>query len=292
MMRLPDFLIIGAQKAGTTTLYRDLLSNPNIYMPDDKEPGNLGDDHILSVEGKTQYAKLFVRAQKKQLCGEASTGYTKRPDIEGVAKRARTLLGPDLKIIYLVRQPVARTISHHNHLANNGRAPHDINLAIQELPCLINYSRYAMQAAPWVDAFGHHAIRFIQFEDYIANRKKTIACLGTFLGTKLHPELIDEGKNYNPSSGKPLIHGSKWKAIQQSRIYLKMVRPWLSHDTRRWLSGKLLPKAPTALTPPTKTTVQYIVDQVQEDTLQLAKLTGSPRQWWDLNEVLENYKKQ
>ena len=98
--------------------------------------------------------------------------------------------------------------------------------------------------------------------------------------------------HYNPSSGKPLIHGSKWKAIQQSRIYLKMVRPWLPLDTRRWLSGKLLPKAPTALTPPTKTTVQYIVDQVYEDTLQLAKLTGSPKQWWDLNEVLEKYKKQ
>ncbi len=54
-MRLSDFLIIGPQKAGTTTLYRDLLANPAIFLPIDKEPGNLREDGVLTVAGRSAY---------------------------------------------------------------------------------------------------------------------------------------------------------------------------------------------------------------------------------------------
>lgn len=87
-MRRPDFLIIGAMKAGTTTLYRDLVDHPNIFLPEQKEPNTLvmyGSDMRRIID---DYASLFARSPQDAICGEASTAYTKRPDNEGVAARA------------------------------------------------------------------------------------------------------------------------------------------------------------------------------------------------------------
>ena len=91
-MRLPDFLIVGAQKAGTTSLYFDLLKNPAVFMPSDKELGNLLDDDVCTPPGRAAYAKRFRRARPDQLCGEATTSYTKLPDHPGVSDRARRVL--------------------------------------------------------------------------------------------------------------------------------------------------------------------------------------------------------
>ncbi len=132
-MRLPDFLIIGAQKAGTTTLYRDLLANPAIFLPIDKEPGNLCEDDLLTDTGRSAYARHFANASTDQLCGEATTSHTKRPDVLGVPARARRLLGDKLKVIYLVREPISRIISHHHH-----------ELTSSEVTCGISRQRFCL----------------------------------------------------------------------------------------------------------------------------------------------------
>ena len=57
-LRLPDFLIIGAMKAGTTSLYRDLDVNPNVFLAADKEPGDLARDAVREPRGLAGYARL------------------------------------------------------------------------------------------------------------------------------------------------------------------------------------------------------------------------------------------
>ena len=79
VVRLPGFLIIGAMKAGTTTLYHDLLTNPQVFFPLDKEPGNLASHDVLGEDGRGRYASIFKTARPDQICGEASTTYTKLP---------------------------------------------------------------------------------------------------------------------------------------------------------------------------------------------------------------------
>ena len=77
--RLPDFLIIGGMKCGSTTLFRDLDTSPAVSFPAHKEPHNLLDDAVLSGEGKAKYAGLYKHARPDQRLGDASTGYTKLP---------------------------------------------------------------------------------------------------------------------------------------------------------------------------------------------------------------------
>ena len=108
----PDFLIVGAMKAGTTTLYHDLSEHPDIFLPVLKEPEVLTTLERLD-EMRAYYARLFRPARPGQLKGEASTAYTKRPNNEGVAEKARALCGDGLKIIYIRRDPVERIRSQY-----------------------------------------------------------------------------------------------------------------------------------------------------------------------------------
>ncbi|MCH8211492.1 MAG: sulfotransferase domain-containing protein, partial [Planctomycetes bacterium] len=141
-MRLPDFLIIGAMKAGTTSLYRDLLANSAVFMPIDKEPWNLAGDDVCQPQGLRQYAKLFEKAKAHQVCGEASTVYSQLPDITGVPRRAREVLGDRLMVIYLVREPIERMRSMYRHLVIDGTETRTFIDALTEAEDYLQTSRY------------------------------------------------------------------------------------------------------------------------------------------------------
>src|SRR5690606_18597197 len=129
-LRLPDFLIIGAQKAGTTTLFRDLETHPQIAFSYHKEPHSLCYDQVLTPRGQRRYSDYFVHIKPGQICGEASTGYTRFPQFQGVAERALRVLGPDLRLIYIVRNPVDRVVSHHHHSVSEKGMPASVDDAV------------------------------------------------------------------------------------------------------------------------------------------------------------------
>ncbi|MHC4218058.1 MAG: sulfotransferase domain-containing protein, partial [Planctomycetota bacterium] len=174
-MRLSDFLIIGAMKAGTTSLYRDLLDNPAVFMPVEKEPANLLSDEVCTSVGRRAYARHFERARPDQVCGEATTGCAKLPDIPGVPQRAKRVLGPKVKAIYLVREPVSRIISQHHHERSSRKISCDIDTAVREHSRFIDFSRYAMQITPWLEALGPEQVMLVRFETYVAQRLETVA---------------------------------------------------------------------------------------------------------------------
>ncbi|MHC4274757.1 MAG: sulfotransferase domain-containing protein, partial [Planctomycetota bacterium] len=206
-MRLPDFLIIGAAKAGTTSLYHDLRRNPLIFMPREKEAGDLRTDDVLTPRGGGAYARLFAATGPDQVCGEAPTDYTKLPQFPGVPRRALAVIGPRVKAIYLVREPVARIISYHHHKHVEGVMPGDINVAVRECPELLEHTRYAMQITPWIETLGSEQVRIVRFEDYIADRPSTVAALSRFLGIEPRPDLVRASTVYNPGTGKPVLRG-------------------------------------------------------------------------------------
>src|SRR5690606_39103208 len=105
-----DFLIVGAAKSGSTSLYRDLLRNPAIVFPAGKEPEGLAFDAVLTAAGLAAYAAPFARAQPapEQFAGDASQRYTIRPHYDRCAERALRVLGPQARIIYIVRNPIER----------------------------------------------------------------------------------------------------------------------------------------------------------------------------------------
>jgi hypothetical protein len=271
---LPDFLVVGAMKSGTTSLYRDLLVNPSIFMPVDKEPNDLLSDDVHTADGLEDYARQFQRAQPDQRCGEASTAYTMLPRYKGVPQRAREVLGPDCKIIYLVREPVDRIVSHHHHASMARRfEEHDINQAIRLYPQLLDYTRYAMQIEPWIDVMGAQNVRILRSDVYREQRLETIEQLSQFIGVEPRTDLIDVDTVYNRSDGKPVMKGP-FAAVQRSRPYRSFVRPLLSIGIKDRLRRVLLPSAPVHDVPPSAQTIAYIYAELANDLQRLGELMG------------------
>jgi hypothetical protein len=274
-MRVPNFLIIGAMKAGTTTLYRDLGSHPSVYFPVDKEPSNLVNDDVLGDKGWSEYGALFRKAGYDQLCGEASTAYSKLPDYPDVAQRAWQVCGPNLRVIYLVREPVSRIVSQFVHERSEGRAdvPEDFDQAIHQIDRFINYSRYAMQIEPWLDTFGPSRVKVLSFEDYTRDRRGTIDAVSRFLEIQPRPDLIDEQTYYNASAGKPVPTWA-WKWLIQNPVYRNVFRRFLSPAHRKLLRQRLLPKSQVQKPVLNQAVTDFIYEQLREDLHRLADLTG------------------
>lgn len=131
-LKLPDFLIIGAARSGTTSLYYSLRRHPGVFMPDLKEPFYLSFvDEIPEFTGlhflrermwtTRDYAELFAEARDGQLLGEASTSYLYMyektiANIQQVYGRA----AESLRLIAILRNPVERTFSNYLLLKTAG----------------------------------------------------------------------------------------------------------------------------------------------------------------------------
>lgn len=284
MIRLPDFLIVGAMKSGTTTLYRDLLSHPRVFFPVHKELRrfiNLTDPRVLSEPGRAEYGEFFAKATKDQLCGEASTIYTKRPDFEGAARQAHQLIGPGLKIFYILREPIDRIISQYHHEVLFGFYDETLEEAVVKHPALLNYSRYAMQLEPWMELFGRESIRVIRFEDYMADRHGGCASALRFLGLDPDQVNINPQAVYNRTQGKPLAKGWVF-SLTRNRFYRDRVRPVFSAGFRDRLRHWLLPKARSPKPSLSADTVASLIQPLQEDQDRLAKMLGLDEPLWDL----------
>lgn len=286
-MTFPSFLIIGSMKAGTTSLFRDLRNNPAIFMPSDKELNNLNTDAVLTPGGTHEYESLFKSATPTQVCGEASTAYTKLPDIQDVPKRAHELLGSDVRLIYLVRNPIGRLISQYHHSVIVSGLTLQIDDAILNHAPLVNYSRYAMQISPWIEQFGRDRVRILVFEDYIENRATTVQSVCDFLGVPSNTDQIQEDVVFNKGSGRPLNEGP-FSKIAKSVLYRKLVRPLFPLSFRDTLRKNLLPKAPTRVKPKAKS-IEWALEQLHEDLVGFGEILGVTDLPWDLSDAVERY---
>jgi len=286
-MRSPDFLIIGAMKAGTTTLFEDLATNPRVFFPEDKEPGSLASDDVLSESGRRRYAHLFRAAGADQHCGEASTAYTKAPDVTGCPMRAASI-NPDLKLVYLVREPVSRTLSQHHHEVGMREIRDDVDTAVHRYPRLIAYSCYAMQLRAWLEVFDRSQIMVVRFEDYVSDRPRWATEISHFLGVPPSTSKIEESRRFNVSSDKPIPVGPMARVLQ-SKVYRGGVRQLLHRNVRRRLASLLLPRNPEFVAPPSLATVDYILERVAEDSQELRRLLGVDAPLWDAERIRSDF---
>jgi hypothetical protein len=172
-------MIIGAQKCGTTTLFRILNDHPSINGCDQKEP------HFFSTaknwrNGLDQYHMLF-KEKEGALYFEASTTYTFYP--------LRNLhiwdnifdYNPNMKFIYIVRNPVDRIVSSYMHTYERGYTDLDIGEALIKERLLIELTRYYTQISPYIKKFGRDKILLIDFEDLIKKKEMVLEQVSEFL---------------------------------------------------------------------------------------------------------------
>ncbi len=284
--RLPDFLVIGAMKAGTTSLSADLQAVPEIFFPSVKEPHFLTDDAVLTTAGRRRYAQLFARSDESQRCGEASTGYTKLPSLPGVPRRAKQLLGTGARFVYLVRNPIDRAISHHYHLCRAGDLSIGIDEAVQQLPELVDYGRYAMQLEPWLNQFDPGSFHVVRFEDYVSNRLEVVADICRFLDVEPQTHRIDTAVIQNEGqaapSPKPLVK-SLLRGVTRSQWYKVHVHPRTPQRLRNALKPVVMQNPPARPAPPSRDTLKHLADCFRDDAERLRAIMNRQEPLWNLD---------
>lgn len=259
--RKPSFLIVGAMKSATTSLFEDLASHPEIFAPPEKEPGYLCPSKFHEDEIHEQYSQLFKGAEPNQLCFEASTFYTMYPAYQGVIDSAKNFFDGGLKIIYLIREPVARTLSHHAHAYARKDCCEDINKAVIEYPYLIDFSKYFSQIEPWMQAFGKDQVLILPQDAYISSRRKVLQAIESFLGVSernlaREPSLVANSRtSLSEDSGLSM-------SIRQSGFYRKVVRGFLSPSLRGKLKTVVMKKVPKPTTEMSEVTADYIREAI------------------------------
>jgi hypothetical protein len=176
---LPNLLVIGATKAGTTTLWHYLDQHPQVYMAPDKEL------HYFDVDanwlrGLSWYEDKFAAAGNEPVIGEATPGYTRYPLRPWAAARAATAV-PDAKLIYLVRDPIERIRSHVVHEMRHGREQRPFTEAVLANSMYVDASCYAMQAQRWLGSYPREALLIVESERLHTATEETMRQIYEFL---------------------------------------------------------------------------------------------------------------
>jgi hypothetical protein len=172
--RKPNFFIVGAAKAGTSSLYNYIAQHPDVFMPELKEPHFFSEwrSPALEIDSMDEYLRLFEEAPENARVGEASTSYLASA---AAAQRIRRF-NPNARIIIVLRNPIDRAYSQYwNHVRDNMESL-SFEEALQAEPeriregkwhgfYYVEGGRYAKQVARYMDAFGRDSVRVYLFED-------------------------------------------------------------------------------------------------------------------------------
>lgn len=243
---LPNLVVIGAMKCGTSALHRYLDTHPDIAMSDPKELNFFvappdGDGHRTSGEGwaanwhrgVSWYAGHFPAGAPVR--GESSPGYTS-PDHPGVAERMAALL-PDARLIYLVRDPIARAVSQYRHHAADGveARPADVAL-VDPSSQYIARGRYYERLEPFLTRFAPDRIAIVAQEEFLTDRRRTLEGLFRFVG-------VDDGwwsgeldRRWHTAEGdEPELSGGVRELLaERFRDDVDRLRCFAGRDFPRW----------------------------------------------------------
>jgi hypothetical protein len=202
-MTLPNFIVVGAPKAGTTSLYDYLRKHPEIFMPKIKAPrffiyNGQTNSYYYPATTLEEYEALFADAAGEKAIGEATALYFEHPD---TARRIHEVV-PRTRIIAILREPVQRAFSiYHMNLRDSG---HNKGLSFIEALKVDDSIKkmYYDGLKPYYDLFDRDQIKILFLEDLERDPKGTLADLFTFLG--VDPGFVPDLKVSNPG-GVPKV---------------------------------------------------------------------------------------
>lgn len=232
---IPNFFIVGAAKAGTTSLYHYLKSHPQVFFSPIKEPNYFASDirvedfcttyrmntfldvdtyfrdqplkeiQLSFVKDHNQYLSLFDESSNEKIVGECSTSYLYSSEAANQIKR----YNPEARIVIVLRNPVERTFSHYQmalrygHTNLNFRKAIDKDLkqkkkgwGISEL--FIELSMYEEQIKRYLELFPADQLKILYFDDLKERPVDLLDELTTFLG--INPIENLSGEKYNVGS--------------------------------------------------------------------------------------------
>ena len=278
-MSFVDFMIIGAMKSGTSTLSDILSMHSEVCFCQEKEPHffSKNPDYSKDLEN---YKKLY-HPQPGQICGEASTTYTCYPEFNKDVWQSLYAFNPKLKLIYIMRDPIDRIVSHYMHNYLRGYTSEPFEKVVLSRATYINRTRYFVQIRPYIERFGKEQVLLLTFEDFIANKKETLNRLANFLGIDDSKFCDFENMHSNQSVGqtKPDVRVDNFR---QSKL-VHLFKPFTPKVLRRIASGglyklteKKLAEKPTVSEP----LKNSILDLLRLDILEIENLMGRKLVEW------------
>lgn len=273
---LPNLVIIGAMKCGTSSLHYYLDKHPEIFMSREKELNFFVKEENWS-RGLEWYKSNFKSAK---IVGESSPNYTKHPFFEGVPERMYSII-PNAKLIYVVRDPIKRIVSHYIHRVADGLERQSFTDALKDLSNnhMVNCSRYYMQLERFLDYYPPSNILVINLDDLANDRTNTLSKVFRFLN--VNPDFQHESfsKVLHESSVKmaPTELGLKIKKLpKQQKIQNLMYRILKPSITNKLLYRPL--EKPVV----TESMRQALVDALAEDVAKFRAFTGCEFTDWSL----------
>jgi len=290
--RKPNLFIIGSMKSGTTYLYNLLASHPSIFMCRPKEPSYFVEPNQLRElwpwgwkQGywrcQKHYLQLFQSAGAATILGEASVHYTHLPLASGVGERIKQF-NPDARLIYVMRDPIERTISHYWHRVRHLGEHRSLSYAIKNDPQYCDVSYYAMQLAPYLERFRQDQIKLVTFEELTGNTNETIGSIFRWLNIGSIAPATTQPENVTPET----VTKATWVRhhLRQTNRLLGAAIDRIPASVRRFVGARMLTRDVNRRDVPTSEVVQYLRPLQQRQTEALTKLIGRDfPEWTTLN---------
>jgi hypothetical protein len=231
---LPDFIVIGAMKSATTTLHEQLRRQRGLIMSQTKEPNFFSDDENYA-KGLEWYASCFPQTSVHGLRGESSTHYTKLPTYPQTVNRMQNALAR-VKLIYVMRHPIDRLISHFLHEITVGQISCGLEEAVAHHPELVDYGRYSFQLEPYFKAYGRQSVLPVFFDRLVAEPDEELERIGRFLGT---PQPLCWDHSLGPQNvGRERLRSSHLRnVLVQSPVLAPLRRTLVPRSFREWVKA-------------------------------------------------------
>lgn len=283
----PNFFIVGAMKAGTSSLYGYLKPIPGVFMPDLKETHYFSMDElpphkrIGAIHDKESYLRLFKNAESAIAIGEASPSYLADPE---TARRIWNIL-PHARIIAILRNPIERAYSHYLQTVMGGTQELSFYEALQQdynkaekgfgkSAMYVERGLYYEQIKRYLDVFGEKQVKILIFEEFVKNTYETVRDVLRFLEVNSEPTDNVEIAYNTFFAPRNNIVGYLFR----SPTAYKLAHHLPSSVIKTAIRHKLLVK--TTQKPPMEEKAKIMLQEIyHDDVARLQRLIGRPLKW-------------
>jgi hypothetical protein len=220
----PNFIVIGAARSGTTSLFQYLDPHPEVFMSQVKELNFFSNEKYWN-KGVKWYESQFAGAnQRTRSIGEASTSYTKAPFTKDVVKRIHDY-NPDMKLIYVVRDPIDRYISHYMKRVQTGIETRNFNQTLENLDneACAWQGRYHYQIQKYLERFPSNQLLVLSMSSMKTTPEAVMKDVYNFLGLQTQ----------GPISGLDAVHNATHRVVRKSKAGSGILKFYRHHIEQR-----------------------------------------------------------
>jgi len=287
MLEIPTrfALIIGAMKAGTTSLYSYLASHPQIASSRLKEPFPFArEDYPRDLE---TYARLWEwDPSTHKVALEASTDYTKLPVVADVPERVAALGTERFKLLYVVRAPLRRiesqvrhSLATHQEICGKVEPQRDFSLAQGVSANHIAFSSYAMQLDAWMHWFSRDQLHIVVLEQLQAEPHAVLKGICEFVGIDSDWQFEDAGRVYGRSPRTIKELRPLWLKLSSVRPLRRLIATLLPARARAAMRDRLGTRYARHRLNARETA--YALEALRDDIRRLTEEYGvETERWW------------